>query len=225
MFRLRVAMLAGSALALATTTAGAQGRQNNIPPGQMPPAGLCRVWIDGVPPGRQPRATDCATARAQAPANSRIIYGGQSQGRVHLDPRVGTAGQYDPRQDPNSSVYDPRYDRNSRVYDPRNTGTYDPRASRGGNDNGGYDPRNSRNGNGGVLDSRRSDKEREKWERKRERELEKAQRRNDKRWKLDKGDDDEDDDDNGDHGTNGNHRSGRGHGRGHGHGHADGDDR
>ena len=211
MFRLRYAMLAGSAVALAMTTAGAQGRRNDIPPGQMPPAGLCRVWIDGVPPGRQPRATDCATARAQAPANSRIIYGSQSQGRVHLDPRVGTAGQYDPRLDPNSPLYDPRYDRNSRVYDPRTDGRYDPRASRGGNDNGRIDGRNSRNGDGGVFDSRRNDKEREKWERKREKELEKAQRKADKQWKKDgKHDDDrDDDDDDDDHG-----RGGRGRGRG-----------
>jgi len=50
-------------------------RASSVPPGQRPPAGLCRVWIDGVAPGRQPRATSCATARANAPANSRIIYG------------------------------------------------------------------------------------------------------------------------------------------------------
>ena len=36
---------------------------------------MCRVWIDGVPPGRQPRATDCATARANVPGNGRVIYG------------------------------------------------------------------------------------------------------------------------------------------------------
>ena len=47
----------------------AQGRNGNqgVPPGQMPPAGMCRIWIDGVPPGRQPRPTDCATARARVP--------------------------------------------------------------------------------------------------------------------------------------------------------------
>ena len=67
-------IVAGSAFA---TSAGAQVivRANAVPPGQRPPAGLCRVWIDGVPAGRQPRATDCATARANAPLNSRIIVG------------------------------------------------------------------------------------------------------------------------------------------------------
>lgn len=68
------ATLAGFA---AVTPLSAQGRSGNqgVPPGQMPPAGMCRVWIDGVPPGRQPRATDCATARANVPGNGRVIYG------------------------------------------------------------------------------------------------------------------------------------------------------
>jgi len=67
-------IVAGAAFA---TEASSQTvvRASNVPPGQRPPAGMCRVWIDGVSPGRQPRATDCATARANAPANSRIIYG------------------------------------------------------------------------------------------------------------------------------------------------------
>ena len=54
----------GSALALVPSAAGAQGsRAGSVPPGQMPPAGMCRVWFDGVAPGRQPAPTDCATAR------------------------------------------------------------------------------------------------------------------------------------------------------------------
>lgn len=50
---------------------------SRIPPGQLPPRGMCRVWIDGVPPGHQPAVTDCATARAEAAQtpNSRVIYG------------------------------------------------------------------------------------------------------------------------------------------------------
>lgn len=67
-------IVAGAAFA---TEASSQTvvRASSVPPGQRPPDGMCRVWIDGVSPGRQPRATDCATARANAPANSRIIYG------------------------------------------------------------------------------------------------------------------------------------------------------
>jgi len=36
---------------------------------------MCRIWINGVPPGHQPAATDCATAQANLPLNARIIYG------------------------------------------------------------------------------------------------------------------------------------------------------
>ncbi len=47
-----------------------------IPPGHLPPAGECRVWIDGRPPGHQPAPTDCATARREASrSGGRVIYG------------------------------------------------------------------------------------------------------------------------------------------------------
>jgi hypothetical protein len=93
MTRLRF-VLAGTALALVATTAGAQNRRVAVPIGMLPPAGLCRVWIEGVPPGRQPAVTDCRTARANLRSNSRVLYGSSSDGRI---------GDYD-RND--------RYDRN-----------------------------------------------------------------------------------------------------------------
>ena len=171
--KLRFIVLAGSALALATTTAGAQGRRTGIPPGQIPPAGLCRVWIDGVPAGRQPRPTDCRTARANAPRNSHIIYGSQSQGRIGLDPRVGTvSGRYDQRAAPRSSRYDPRYDTNSRLYDPR----YGTSGS-----NGRYDLRRDQNDNNGRYEPRDNDRDGDKVDHKRQREHEKAERKNEKR--------------------------------------------
>jgi hypothetical protein len=92
MFRIRFAVLAGSALVFATSTAEAQSREIGIPSGYTPPAGLCRVWIDGVPAGRQPAPTRCDVARASAPGNARIIYGANSQ--VMYDPRYGNV---DPR--------------------------------------------------------------------------------------------------------------------------------
>jgi hypothetical protein len=48
---------------------------DRVPPGHLPPRGMCRVWIDGVPPGHQPPVTDCATAQMQRTTNSRVIYG------------------------------------------------------------------------------------------------------------------------------------------------------
>lgn len=67
--------------ALAASPLYAQGRGRNasqgIPPGQLPPAGMCRVWYDGVPPGRQPRPTNCDQAEriASRDRNARVIYG------------------------------------------------------------------------------------------------------------------------------------------------------
>ena len=62
-------LTAASALAFATPVM-AQGIFR-VPPGQRPPAGLCRVWIDGVPPGRS-RADELRVA-ASVPPNGRVI--------------------------------------------------------------------------------------------------------------------------------------------------------
>jgi hypothetical protein len=79
------------AAALIVGASAADGQRSvaagDVPPGQRPPRGMCRVWIDGVPPGRQPRPTTCTNAVATAPANSRVIWGdntpfpGRARGR------------------------------------------------------------------------------------------------------------------------------------------------
>jgi hypothetical protein len=70
----------GTILGRDTTIESRSGKRNSdhIPPGQLPPAGMCRIWIDGVPPGQQPAPTDCQTAVATKPANARVIWGDQS---------------------------------------------------------------------------------------------------------------------------------------------------
>ena len=76
-------MLKTIAISLALVVAAAaplsaQGKgtkAGKIPPGQRPPAGMCRIWLDGVPPGQQPAPTDCATAVRNRPANGRVIFG------------------------------------------------------------------------------------------------------------------------------------------------------
>lgn len=91
-----------TALAVSASTAAAQGRGNSngrVPPGQLPPAGLCRVWYDGVPPGRQPASTDCRTAErvASRDRNARVIYGSNNQNTRtgQRNPRgVARQGQY-----------------------------------------------------------------------------------------------------------------------------------
>jgi hypothetical protein len=100
MTRIRFAMFAGTALALVATTAGAQ----RVPSGMLPPAGLCRVWIDGVPPGRQPAVTDCRTARANVRSNSEVLYGNSSNGRI------GDYDRYDRNDNRVASIERARYE-------------------------------------------------------------------------------------------------------------------
>lgn len=46
-----------------------------VPPEYRPPAGMCRIWIDGVQPSRQPAPTDCVTAVKNKPVNGSVIFG------------------------------------------------------------------------------------------------------------------------------------------------------
>ena len=71
-------------IGLAGMSAAAQGRNGRpggvfqgVPPGQLPPAGQCRVWYQGRPPGRQPAPINCRDAEriASRDRNARVIYG------------------------------------------------------------------------------------------------------------------------------------------------------
>jgi hypothetical protein len=48
--------------------------KQEIPRSFRPPSGMCRVWLDKVPAGRQPAPTDCASAIRNRPPNARIIF-------------------------------------------------------------------------------------------------------------------------------------------------------
>jgi hypothetical protein len=77
----RFGQLAAVALAALTPAlVQAQGPWQ-VPSGQRPAAGLCRIWIDGVPPGRQPAPTSCAYAQSHVPRNGRVIYGDRTNER------------------------------------------------------------------------------------------------------------------------------------------------
>lgn len=45
-----------------------------VPKAYLPPAGMCRIWVDNVPPARQPAPTSCATAIRNKPPNARVIF-------------------------------------------------------------------------------------------------------------------------------------------------------
>ena len=92
-------------ITLITGSAFAQGngrnsaRNQGIPPGQMPPAGQCRVWYEGRPPGQQPRATNCDDAErvASRNRNARVIYGNDTYGRNDRYGRDDRYGRNDGR--------------------------------------------------------------------------------------------------------------------------------
>src|SRR5215218_4490448 len=90
MFRF-VSTAAFVALAALANPAGAQqgrGRPPEIPAAYRPPAGMCRIWIDGVAPRQQPAPTDCPTAVRNKPANGWAISGDDyvQRGRTKLPP-------------------------------------------------------------------------------------------------------------------------------------------
>lgn len=119
---LKHAAIAFAVIALSATSAAAQGRgkgnKGKVPPGHMPPAGLCKVWYDGVPPGRQPRgAMTCAQAeRIAARDGVRVIYG---DGRDARGQGGGVWDRDDDRRYPGDSRYpgDIRYPGDDRYPD------------------------------------------------------------------------------------------------------------
>jgi hypothetical protein len=56
-----------------------QRRDQIVPPGFFPPAGMCRIWLNDVPAGQQPAPTDCASAVRNRPANAKVLFGDEPQ--------------------------------------------------------------------------------------------------------------------------------------------------
>ena len=61
----------GAAVAAAQSTSAPP----DVPPAYVPPAGMCRVWLRGVPPMQQPAPTDCRSALRTKPVGATVIYG------------------------------------------------------------------------------------------------------------------------------------------------------
>jgi hypothetical protein len=92
----RIAAVAAAALVISTSSAEAQRpvpvkpksqtqqtqrRDQIVPPGFLPPAGMCRIWINDVPPGQQPAPTDCASAVRNRPSNGKVLFGDEPKGK------------------------------------------------------------------------------------------------------------------------------------------------
>jgi hypothetical protein len=70
-------------------------QQPAIPPAYRPPQGMCRIWIEGVPPDQQPAPTDCVTAVRNRPANGFVIFGDAFPKKNYDKPKKGK-GVLDP---------------------------------------------------------------------------------------------------------------------------------
>jgi hypothetical protein len=97
--------------AISTTALQAQTSQSSVPDSHRPPPGMCRIWIDGVPPTHQPAPTDCATAIRKRPMNARVVFGS--------DAPAGSARTFAPMQSAPSNFATPQsapvHDDQSRV--------------------------------------------------------------------------------------------------------------
>ena len=64
-------------------------QQSPVPPAYRPPAGMCRIWIEGVPANQQPAPTDCVTAVRNRPVNGKVIFGDESPKRGNEKSKKG----------------------------------------------------------------------------------------------------------------------------------------
>ena len=98
MTRARLILMLAGAVAMATPAA-AQGRgkgADTIPTAYRPPAGMCRIWLDNVPPAQQPAPTDCASAVRNRPSNGRVIFGEEPKDKSkRFKPRELRPGERD----------------------------------------------------------------------------------------------------------------------------------
>jgi hypothetical protein len=58
-----------------------------IPPKYAPPGGMCRVWVQGVPPAQQPAPTQCAKAVRVHSPNSQVVFGPSRSGTAVSSPQ------------------------------------------------------------------------------------------------------------------------------------------
>jgi hypothetical protein len=121
-----IVTLAGAAAVSAQGRYGGRSRNDvaraqGVPPGQLPPAHLCRVWYSDRAPGRQPSVTSCQTAEliASRDRRARVVYGEDAYNARY---GYGSDPYYDRYPDTDRGVYRSGRDRDPRI----SGGTYDP---------------------------------------------------------------------------------------------------
>ncbi|HVE80153.1 MAG TPA: hypothetical protein VNA89_14910 [Gemmatimonadaceae bacterium] len=107
-------------LAAAPLAAQSRGGEapDSVPAEFRPPPGMCRIWIENVPPGRQPAPTDCATAVRNRPSNGRVLFGDDYVKRAAADSaapqrhdRLSVPGEPRYRRDAGNDERDERFER------------------------------------------------------------------------------------------------------------------
>jgi len=82
---LTIGLVALASPGVVSAQAGGGGRGKDIPASERPPAGMCRIWLDGVPAAQQPAPTDCASAVRNRPPKGRVIFGDDYVGPKRKD--------------------------------------------------------------------------------------------------------------------------------------------
>ena len=89
--KLRTVLLSLVCSAGLAASAHAQQGGGEVPKEYRPPKGMCRIWLDNVPPRQQPAPTDCPTAVRNRPSNGKVVFGddykdGGDKGGERKDP-------------------------------------------------------------------------------------------------------------------------------------------
>ncbi len=88
-----IVLVAGVLQPLADAPLSAQNareQRTRVPEAFNPPAGMCRLWIEGVPASQQPAPTDCANAIRNRPPNASVLFGPQHRGESTEMPKFSS---------------------------------------------------------------------------------------------------------------------------------------
>ena len=77
------------------TQQGQPRRDQIVPPGFFPPSGMCRIWLNDVPPGQQPAPTDCASAVRNRPTNGKVLFGDDPKSKKGQSDKKGKSSSTD----------------------------------------------------------------------------------------------------------------------------------
>ena len=74
LYALAVSVVAVAAPLAAQARPQPQDPKPAVPRTHLPPPGMCRIWLENVPPAQQPAPTDCASAVRNQPRNGKVIF-------------------------------------------------------------------------------------------------------------------------------------------------------